>query len=127
MPAEMKPFILLAKDNKSCRLQTPYEMLLPHLQCWLPSTSLMALSDAASVLGHHDRLLATHRLSNMRRQRRGMWVPLAGVKGRGITRPCLLGFACTHMQFLFPLFDGFGRVMTLSNVNSTGHIIPLAW
>lgn len=34
-----------------------------------------------------------------------------------ITRPCLLGLACTHVQFLFPLFDGFVSVMVLNNVN----------
>lgn len=82
MPAEMKPFILFAKDNKSCRLQTPCEMLLPHPRCWPLSTTLMAPSDAASVLGHCDRLLISHTLFSMGRQRREMWVTLAEVKRR---------------------------------------------
>ena len=97
MPAEMKPFILFAKDNKSSRLQTPCEMLLPHLRFWPFSTTLMARSDAALVLRHHNRLLTTHTLQHVKAEERNLGDSCRGEEEEKITRPCLLGLACPHV------------------------------
>lgn len=98
-PAEMKPSILFAKDNKNSGLQRPWKILLPYLRNsdsgLLPPLTLPYLTQFHSPWGQQQIAHHHPRDRYAKAEDRNLDDSYRDGKEEEVRRPCLLGLSCT--------------------------------